>query len=1323
MNCKYKFAVEEELENIKQSVNVLALLDHLYEAGIASKELCSKIREVPEGQANEMFYEDLLNYETKYEKFVNVILKTHVDWIYDRIRRRLEDKVKNEELFKSVLNFGDFPRKPLHYVNRKDKTWINRITQVQNVLQKLPVDGKVVLYGMAGSGKSNLVVGIMNVDLVLEVFGGKVYWITAGDINSDQLLKLLSKLYLKLCGNEWNENYSSIESLKIKLQRKIREKLLYNHMLIILDNVYDRSVIDAFDLGCRIMITTQNKSILANESNTHLIEVDGTFKIDETFELFASCLGVNIDEIKKKPEAMEIHHLCKGHPLSVALFGSLMVTQKESLLKNKSSWKSFSEMLKGRNYHEQNSAIKSSIANLDKNLRQKFEDFSIFPEDVNITSKVLQTLWRLDEFSVNDIMTQLENKSLVVSYYNNHDHSYNYGIHIVLLKYLKSTVRNNDGHQRLIDNYMISCNNDYAKLPDDNYIYQYIGYHLKEAGYVDKFKIYFDLNFIDAKIKAAGVGDLLRDFDLYEKQILNDPSLVHKNLLCELKNFVGNYGRHLHDQKELNLVQSALMYSKESTLKNLALDTAADNKNDLYFDIGCFPGGCKCAPKKYYVPEPTTFVCFALHETQVFAGTKEGEIELIDLTDQKTIRNYKGHTQRIIYIEVSPDRDKFLSVSEDGSVAIWHLETDLNTSQPSIKQNNYKHFYNDDKSLKPSEIIRLENSNIISATFGNRTDSILIGTNKDFVQLWTLTPNNLTEMWNCCYTIEKEISCKLSVKHLKFLLDDDLIVGAESDELVVYDNCGLEVLHSNLGGKITSLIVVDEDSFVTIYGGTVSWWSVVSKRMPGELVPGIKEKIICTLDDSIFLLGFVDLMRFNERILYVMSDDNKTRMFHIPSGTLKGISNHYESAIFVDIYQFSEKTTTFLYRYSDNTIKVHNTKTIMQSISRRTPIFDCYWPKSDSIFPRTVVVKDTNTLEIFNNHQPLKDLTTPVNIRTVCFSPCGNKILYGLENGEVIEYEIKTNSTSRILRLSSPVVYLKIFGNLLLAGGLKGDQMLRFQEENMSLVTINKVSSIQFEPVIETFYLNEIDCLITIMKDRVIKCWNRCTSSRRSLDVLRGRKSDARQSYSVTSATMSKDKRLLAITMTNMFDVFVVDICNGAVGLKDLSGRMVNGCLYCCCFSFDSKFVAFGGEDKVITVYFINIEKQKLQEFAKLQLHVSPVRYILSSPYSSLIFVSVGEQIAWWNLAKLPSNNFVRRPSLRQTNYREILSSDVSIFSNDPISNKSGDFNKPYLLRTIKLKGSYANFVSVSSNFTNFITLDDEGISYHIKVLNNDLKN
>ena len=79
-------------------------------------------------------------------------------------------------------------------------------------------------------------------------------------------------------------------------------------------------------------------------------------------------------------------------------------------------------------------------------------------------------------------------------------------------------------HQKLIANYQEKFGKDFVDFPtDDNYIFLYLGYHLKEAGYLDEFpKIYLELKFIEKKLLIHGAADVLYDFKKYKDYITNE---------------------------------------------------------------------------------------------------------------------------------------------------------------------------------------------------------------------------------------------------------------------------------------------------------------------------------------------------------------------------------------------------------------------------------------------------------------------------------------------------------------------------------------------------------------------------------------------------------------------------------------------------------------------------------------------------------------------------------------------------------------------------------------------------------------------------------
>lgn len=170
--------------------------------------------------------------------------------------------------------------------------------------------------------------------------------------------------------------------------------------------------------------------------------------------------------------------------------------------------------------------IKHCLSDLSTTYQQFYRYFALFVEDVNITPRVLEVVLQKSKYEVEELVSELQNKSLLVCAYNSELKTYVYGIHDLLLSYLKQILSEEElvkYHTELVNNYLKKSDNDFAKLPNDNYIFTYIGYHLVEAQQYDVFPhLYFNLNFIGAKIKAVGIAGLVGDFVRYRKHITKD---------------------------------------------------------------------------------------------------------------------------------------------------------------------------------------------------------------------------------------------------------------------------------------------------------------------------------------------------------------------------------------------------------------------------------------------------------------------------------------------------------------------------------------------------------------------------------------------------------------------------------------------------------------------------------------------------------------------------------------------------------------------------------------------------------------------------------
>lgn len=120
----------------------------------------------------------------------------------------------------------------------------------------------------------------------------------------------------------------------------------YSNALIVLDDVCDPHVLPMFDLGCKMLVTTQNLTFVENVPSERILHVNNGFSLAETLDLFRQCTGVPVESLPS--EATEIHELCKGSPLAIALLASTMQQHKHEA-RNVQRWKDYVREIKDKN--------------------------------------------------------------------------------------------------------------------------------------------------------------------------------------------------------------------------------------------------------------------------------------------------------------------------------------------------------------------------------------------------------------------------------------------------------------------------------------------------------------------------------------------------------------------------------------------------------------------------------------------------------------------------------------------------------------------------------------------------------------------------------------------------------------------------------------------------------------------------------------------------------------------------------------------------------------------------------------------------------------
>lgn len=117
----------------------------------------------------------------------------------------------------------------------------------------------------------------------VNVFQGAIYWIGVGDISTERsgdllchMIDLLEKLshHPEVGMKRQVQSSMSINGARESLRRYFTSDALREGLLI-LDDVSSPEVIEAFDVGCKILVTTKDSWVMKSaEGRQCLIQVD-----------------------------------------------------------------------------------------------------------------------------------------------------------------------------------------------------------------------------------------------------------------------------------------------------------------------------------------------------------------------------------------------------------------------------------------------------------------------------------------------------------------------------------------------------------------------------------------------------------------------------------------------------------------------------------------------------------------------------------------------------------------------------------------------------------------------------------------------------------------------------------------------------------------------------------------------------------------------------------------------------------------------------------------------------------------------------------------
>lgn len=98
--------------------------------------------------------------------------------------------------------------------------------------------------------------------------------------------------------------------------------------LLILDDVCSNQIVKYLDIGCKILITTHDESIMDEiiDKRVKYLKVTEGFEEKETLNLFSKCLNVDYKSLPLQ-KASKLHNICKGNKNNTYLHLFLIVFQ------------------------------------------------------------------------------------------------------------------------------------------------------------------------------------------------------------------------------------------------------------------------------------------------------------------------------------------------------------------------------------------------------------------------------------------------------------------------------------------------------------------------------------------------------------------------------------------------------------------------------------------------------------------------------------------------------------------------------------------------------------------------------------------------------------------------------------------------------------------------------------------------------------------------------------------------------------------------------------------------------------------------------------
>ncbi|XP_077401140.1 apoptotic protease-activating factor 1 [Vanacampus margaritifer] len=670
--------------NLEQDIKPAYLMDHMISDGVLSGEEEERISAQPSRKEQAVALLELLlkKDNSAFNSFYNALVKEAYHDLANLLHGALpgasprrSDGTSNVQI---VLSAGGVPQRPVVFVSRPEL--VNRIREKLYHLRKEP--GWVTVFGMAGSGKSMLAAeAVRDQGLIEECFPGGIHWLSIGQLDKANLLVKIQALCFRLEQSLDSQSLqrppSSLDEAKERLRFLVLRR--YPRSLLILDDTWDSMVLKSFDIHCRILLTTRNRSLADSVSGVkYQVGVESGLDDNKALEIIALYTRNTLEGLPE--EARSIVRECKGSPLVVSLIGALLKEKPDrwSYYLRQLQQKQFKRIRKSSSYDYDalDQAMAASIEVLPDEHRELYRDLAVLEPDIKIPAKVLSILWDLEPEEVEDILEEFVNKSLL--FVDNHNKPQLYYLHDLQLDFLveQNRAQLENLHTKVVRQYQ----QHYSEAPptsgDDECLYwiRFLTYHMAKANLTqDLYSLMFSLDWITHKAQILGPAHLINDFVEY------GPILDKKNsnIRSHFQEFLSLNGHQLEQRPFPDVVQLALSQPQASEVYRQAFQQAQERARSgkLYFDW-LNKSSVESLSRLVIHPHQGSVyaACFSHDGAKIASCGASKTLKVFRSTSGEKLTEIQAHDDEVLCCAFSPDDRLLATCSSDRKVKVWNPE-------------------------------------------------------------------------------------------------------------------------------------------------------------------------------------------------------------------------------------------------------------------------------------------------------------------------------------------------------------------------------------------------------------------------------------------------------------------------------------------------------------------------------------------------------------------------------------------------------------------------------------------------------------------------